>query len=304
MGSFYDNALVTAPLDRTVAVLWAAGATGLATAVNDDLSVVYPHEGMDAATLSRELGTSVLTADMHDSDVLRMQVWTSGSLVHDYCNAPTYFAEEYREIDGVSHGLVDYGHENQRWIPSGPMGVSVDPFEPFVSGQADRAALLAVLANRPQDPETPTHNDGYLFANNLHWDAMNAMGLPAQLLTTGYLYLTRADNPHFDYASLVPFGAAERPDPAAPKPVSRFTREQLKAIREQSRMLATLHGGPRHGEQEWVPFSAMFNGIDSGDGGSYQFNADPEPPGGEFRYVADQPPSDVPWPPDGLVRGL
>jgi hypothetical protein len=69
-------------------------------------------------------------------------------------------------------------------------------------------------------------------------------------------------------------------------------------------MLATLHGGPRHGEQEWVPFSAMFNGIDSGDGGSYQFNADRgQPGGGEFRYVADQPPSDVPWA-GGLIQRL
>ena len=45
----------------------------------------------------------LLTADVHDSDVLYMQVWTSGTLVHEYCNAPTYFAEEYREITS-GHG--------------------------------------------------------------------------------------------------------------------------------------------------------------------------------------------------------
>lgn len=303
MGSFYDNALVTAPVDQVVAALQSAGATGLAAAVTADLSVVYPHEKFDAAALSRKVDAWVLTADMHDSDVLWMQIWTSGVLVHEYCNAPTYFAEDHKEIDGVPHGLVDYGDE-QRWVPAGPMGMAAEPFEPFAVGRIDTSALLAALSNRPLDPETPTYEDGYLFANELHWDAMNALGLPARLLTTGYIYLTRADDPHTDYAALTAFGTTERPDPAAPKPVSRFSREQMEMVRDQSRMQVILHGGPRDGEEEWVPMLAMLNGIDSGDGGSYRYLAEPDQPGmGEFRYVPGQPPTDLPWP-EGLGLGL
>ena len=295
MGSFYDSVLVTAPVDQVVAALQAVGATGLATPAGPGLTVAYVHEGFDAAALTRGLDASALRADVHDSDVLWMEVWERGELVHEYCNSPCYFAVEHRDMDGVPHGRVELEEGDERWLPVAPAGVAAEPFLPFAVGVPDTPALLSALSNRPLDPETPTFNDGYLFANALRWDAMTALGLPARLLTTGYVYLSRADDPRIDYAALIPFGNATRPDPSTPKPVSRFTPEQLAMVREQSRMMAVLSGGPRHGEEEWVPFLAMLNGIDSGDGGSYRYVADQEQPGaGAWTYTPDEPPSDHP----------
>jgi hypothetical protein len=279
MGSFYDNVLVTAPLDRVVERLRAMEATGLATTAGPGWTVVYPRDPFDIAALSRDLECSALIADVHDSDVLWLEIWTAGDLIHEYCNAPTYFAEEFADIDGVPHGRVRFGEAEPRWLPNAPLGVRAEPFGPFAIGEPETDALLAALSDRPLDPGTPTHEGGYLFANGLHRDAMAALGLPTGLLTTGFFYLSRADRPNTDYSVFVPFGDAVQPDPAAPEPVSRLTQEQMTAICEQSRMQAVLSGGPRDGEVDWVPFHAMQTGIDSGDGGSYRFVVDPADPG-------------------------
>ncbi|GAA1994262.1 hypothetical protein [Catenulispora subtropica] len=297
MGSFYDNALVTAPLERVVQTLRSNGATGLAVAIAPGWTIVYPHENFDAASLSQALDTSVLTADVHDSDVLWLQIWTAGSLVHEYCNAPTYFADEFDDIDGVPHGRVQFGDGEERWLPVGPIGVQTRPFEVFAVGEPDTDALLAALSNKPLDPETPTYEEGYLFANGLHWDAMAALGLPARLLTTGYIYLSHANAPGMDYSAFIPFGNAVQPNPESPQPVRRFTQEQMMMVREQSRMQVTLSGGPRDGEVEWVPFLAMLNGIDSGDGGSYRHVVDPDDSGtNAWIYTPGEPVSNHPWP--------
>lgn len=304
MGSFYTNALVTAPLERVVQALQASGAAGLALAASPELTVVYPDDRFDPEDLSREVDAAVLFAEVHDSDVLWLRIWSSGSLVHDYCNAPTYFAEEFGEIDGVRHGRVRIDAHEERWFPVGPIGVQAEPFEPFAVGVPDRKALLAALSNQPLDPETPMYDGGYLFANEAHWDAMTALGLPADLLTTGYAYLSRATDPDADYSAFVPFGGAVRPDPASPQPVSRVSAAQMAMIREQSRMQAVLSGGPRDGAEEWVPFLAMLNGIDSGDGGSYRYVSDPADPGSAvWTYTPGVPPSDHSWP-DELSSGL
>lgn len=194
MGSFYGNVLVARECAEVVPLL--AGATGVggealrgyALPAGPAHTVIFqPGPESDAielaGPLSRLLGAATLSSYVHDSDVLDLRVFVDGEVRHRFDSWPGYFDEGEIDEDGNPiGGSPTEGRE--------PMGADPEAFLPLAAGPVDQVVLGAVLRGRPLDPDDA--EDGrYVFADAQHHDVMEALGLDAHRLSTGYAYLAR-----------------------------------------------------------------------------------------------------------------
>lgn len=183
MGAFYGNVLVARECAEVVRLL--AGAVraggvalrGYAMPVGPQHTAIFPPEPESdaielAGPLSVLLGAATLSAYVHDSDVLDLRVFVDGEERHRFDSCPGYFE--------AGAGLV---------CPE-PVGADPDAFLPLAAGPVDRLVLGAVLRGIPVDPDD-VEDGRYLFADAQHHDVMEALGLDAHRLTTGFALLAR-----------------------------------------------------------------------------------------------------------------
>jgi hypothetical protein len=212
VGTFYGNVLVARKCAEVVPLL--AGVTGedgkqvrgYAVPAGPAHTVIFlPDPETDAIVLagplSRLLGAATLSSYVHDSDVLDLRVFEDGEERHFYDSYPGYFDEGETDEDGNPIGGDS--------IRPDPDGVDPEAFLPFAAGPVDRAALESVLRRIPLDPEDGGRDGRYVFAEEQHYDVMEALGLDGRRLTTGYTYLSRGELPEgLPLEELMVFGGA------------------------------------------------------------------------------------------------
>ncbi|MFF7448248.1 MULTISPECIES: hypothetical protein [unclassified Streptomyces] len=184
MGAFYGNVLVARECAEVVPLLAGAARAGgvllrgYAMPVGPLHTAIFPPEPERdaielAGPLSVLLGAATLSAYVQDSVVLDLRVFVEGEERHRFDSCPGYGG-------AVGVGLA---------CPE-PVGADPDAFLPLAAGPVDRLVLGSVLRGVPLDPDDA--EDGrYLFADAQHHDVMEALGLDAHRLSTGFALLAR-----------------------------------------------------------------------------------------------------------------
>ncbi|MDN3023439.1 hypothetical protein [Streptomyces sp. S.PB5] len=215
MGTFYGNVLVARECAEVVPLL--AGATGrdggvlrgYAVPAGPGRTVVFPDPETDAidvaGPLSRLLGAATLSSYVHDSDVLDMRVFEGGEERHFYDSYPGYFDAAETDENG---DLVQDDEDDEDFAYPDPVGADPEAFVPFAVEPVDSGVLESALRGIPVDPEDG-ENGRYVFADDQHYDVMEALGLDGRRLSTGYTYLSRGALPEgLPLAELMVFGGA------------------------------------------------------------------------------------------------
>lgn len=199
MGSFYTNVTLRGPGQEQVAEYLAGrNRQVLVSPTIDGVTVVYDaltesQETRLLTNLGRELSAQFdcpsLAALNHDDDILWLQLHVDGRLIDEYNSSPGYF-------DG-----------NATEEPEG--GNAEALCEAF--GAEDAAARVERILRQERDTM------GYVFASKRHAELAEALGIPAELVTTGYRYMTHGETPEgflpqeFIHTGPVPGSAAMAP---------------------------------------------------------------------------------------------
>jgi hypothetical protein len=181
MGSFYTNiTLRTTDIEAVAAALRDGRRTALIAPPDRGCTVVYDRASEEqdiealqalAMQLSRACACPALAVLNHDDDLFLYSLYDGGKLVDEYNSGPGYFADEG---DGGDTG------------PSGgDAGRLARTFQAL-----DRAATVERILRAPSDA-----GDGYVFATDRHRDLVQALGLPAAAVGTGYAYLEQGELP-------------------------------------------------------------------------------------------------------------
>jgi hypothetical protein len=177
MGSFYTNVTLRGP-DQDAVAEYLAGRNRqvLVSPTVQGVTVVYDAltESQDPrmlTNLGRELSAQfdcpALAALNHDDDVLWLQLHVDGRLVDEYTSEPGYF-------DPAEAG--------------GPEGGDAEALcEAF--GAEEAVAKVRRVLGEERDAA------GFVFASKRHTEVAEALGMPPELVTTGYRYLTHGETP-------------------------------------------------------------------------------------------------------------
>lgn len=211
MGSFYTNVTLRGPKQSPVAEYLASrNRQVLVSPTVDGITVVWDAltESQDprlltnlARELSAQFDCPALAALNHDDDLLWLQLHVDGRLIDEYNSAPGYFG-------GQPSAMPEGGNAQALCEAFGAEGAT--------------ARVKRILH---QERDTA----GYVFASKRHAELAEALGIPAELVTTGYRYLTRGETPtgfepqDFIHTGPVPRTAAMSPEgqwgpPGGPTP--------------------------------------------------------------------------------------
>ncbi|HSL71334.1 MAG TPA: hypothetical protein VK864_13890 [Longimicrobiales bacterium] len=178
MGNFYTNiTLRTTDTDRVVDAVRQANRIALITPPDLACTVVFDQasESQDqkvlqrlASHLSAECHCAALAVINHDDDILMYFLYENGKLVDEYNSAPTYFLRHARAK-----------------TPKG--------------GNAERLCAAFGVPDQEADIERilriPPDADSFIFELDRHQKLVDALGLPASAVGTGYTYLEQGELP-------------------------------------------------------------------------------------------------------------
>lgn len=168
--STYGTILIPVPLEQVAPVLGEVCAAGYATSAGPGFCLAHPDRFVDgnhvfavAGPISAQLGVPVLAAFQYDGDRLELEVWRDGVRAHRYDSWPGRDGEN-------AHGA--------------PLGADPAAFLDFAAGPVDSHRLASALADTPIDVEDMDVDGepGYVFAQALHWDVLDALSHPDQVI--------------------------------------------------------------------------------------------------------------------------
>ncbi len=187
-----------APADRTVLL----ATSGDWTAVYDEATDTGAAELRTvAARLSLELGAAALAVQVHDSDVLDLELFDHGASTDRYCSAPEYFER-----------LDDVGLQAVRGRP--------EAWRDLLVPNHDEPELARIFAEK------------LLFAEHTLHEVADCIGLERALASTGFRYTAEGHGPKV--AATLRFRLAERPGYEAraeglPRLAARYGMDRLGA---------------------------------------------------------------------------
>jgi hypothetical protein len=177
MGSFYTNiTLRTTKQSSVVDALRSARRDAFVSEPVSGCTVVFDSECEDqdievlkslASLLSSELRCPALSVLIHDDDVLIYVLHENGKLVDEYNSAPEYF-------NTADAGAPEGGNAQVLCRAFGAHG-SV--------GKVDAALRVS------------RSDEAFVFETERHEELVNALGLPAIAVSTGYNYIEQGELP-------------------------------------------------------------------------------------------------------------
>jgi hypothetical protein len=192
MGAFYTNVVLRGPDQRQVVqFMTKAKRPAYVSPTIDGLTVVYDEksESQDETTLStlasqlsKAFGCTALAVLVHDSDVFAYWLFEAGELTDEYNSMPGYFDDP---------SLPPLGGDSDRLCAA--FGVE---------DGVDRATSVfhKVASRNPEDDWA----ECYVFAEEVHRDLAELLGIPPFAVSTGYHYIEQDDLPEgLDWGSLV-----------------------------------------------------------------------------------------------------
>ncbi|WP_019064505.1 hypothetical protein [Streptomyces prunicolor] len=180
----YGTLLIPLPLDRAVPVLREVCAAAYAAPAGPGFCLVHPDRFLDgngvfslAGPVSAALGVPVLAAFQYDGDRLELEVWRDGVRAYRYDSSP------YDRDDKPADGR--------------PTDADPAAFLDFAAGPVDGYGLACALADTPLDERDMDVDGepGYVWAQDLHWDVLAALGHPGQVSARA-----QRDHCHFERA--------------------------------------------------------------------------------------------------------
>lgn len=216
MGTSYQNLMVVGDLADVVGALTDLGADAWALPAASGRVAVLPREdaygyadadGL-AGSVSAKLRTTAMSNVVFDSDVVFVNIYRNGNLVHEYVSEREmlvdWFIDENDE-PGFRLGGVEYPADAE--YPKGPGGADPQLFAPLGVGTTDLDRLGATLRG-------DFGTDARVFAEFQHRLIITALNLDPAGLTTAFRWARPEDLPGAvrvkpaDHAPRVPEGWA------------------------------------------------------------------------------------------------
>ncbi|GAB3852063.1 hypothetical protein ACFPIJ_53885 [Dactylosporangium cerinum] len=195
MGTSYQNLMVVGDLAAVVSALEGLGADAWVVPAAAGRVTVLPREdeysyadadGL-AQSLSATLRTSALSNVVFDSDVVSINVYRNGDLVHEYVSERAALVDWFINDDGAPGFRLDgVEYPGDAEYPTGPGGADPDVFAPLGVGPVDLGRLGVTLRGEFGTSER-------IFAEFQHRLIMKAMNLDPAGLTTAFRWVRQEE---------------------------------------------------------------------------------------------------------------
>jgi hypothetical protein len=184
MGAFYTNITLHGPdQEQVIQCLTQMKRTAYVSPTVDGYTVVYDEETENqddadlmglASQLSRALDCPAFAALVHDSDIFAYWLFQEGTLLDEYDSAPGY-------LQGFA-GPARSGEHPDKLCAA------------FAAEDALEAVAQVFRTVESRDLDGGW-SAGYTFAQDIHHDLAQALGMPSFAVATGYRYIEASDIP-------------------------------------------------------------------------------------------------------------